>query len=61
MSQSVQLALVLVCVAVAAVYVLRATWRTWFGTKSGCGSGCGKCASAKDEPPVPGRKPLPMA
>lgn len=61
MSHSVQLALVWACVAGAALAVLRATWRTWFGAKPGCGSGCGKCAAEKVEPRVPGRTPLPMA
>lgn len=61
MSHSVQLALVCACVAAAALVVLRATWRTWFGAKPGCGSGCGKCVTPKAEPPVPGRTPLPMA
>lgn len=61
MSHSVQLALVWLCVAGAALVVLRATWCTWFGAKPGCGSGCGKCATPTAESPVPGRKPLPMA
>lgn len=60
MSATVQLVLVGVLVACAAGYVLRATWRTWFGAaKPGCGSGCGKCTAP--EPDAPGRKPLPMA
>ena len=50
-----QLVAVSLLVAASAVYVLRATWRTWFGAKCG---GCGKCA----EPPAPveGRFPLPQ-
>ena len=48
---------VVVCVSVA--YVLRATWRTWFGAKAGCVSGCGKCA-APDETTTEGRFPLPQ-
>ena len=44
----------------AAVYVARLTWKMWTGKKSGCGSGCGKCAT-----PVPpeeeGRISLPQA
>jgi hypothetical protein len=60
MSSTLQLVLVGVLVACAAGYVLRATWRTWFGqSKPGCGSGCGKCAAPEAE--TPGRKPLPMA
>ena len=34
-------------IAAAIAYLVRATWKTWFGrTASGCGSGCGKCASS---------------
>jgi hypothetical protein len=42
-----------VALAGAVVYIARATWKTWFGAKAGCGSGCGKCASPE---PEPGRK-----
>ena len=42
MSETLQLILVGVAVAGAAGYVVRATWKTWFGkSKPGCGSGCG--------------------
>jgi hypothetical protein len=62
MSTTLQLGVVGLSVALAAGYVLRATWKTWFGTsKSGCGSGCGKCAAPAPEPRAPGRRPLPMA
>ena len=62
MSVTVQLVLVGMLVTLAAGYILRATWSTWFGApKSGCGSGCGKCAIPAPEPEVKGRRPLPMA
>ncbi|QJW95145.1 FeoB-associated Cys-rich membrane protein [Frigoriglobus tundricola] len=62
MSVALQLVLVAVIVAGAAGYVVRASWKTWFGrSKSGCGSGCGKCAAPAPEPVVTGRRPLPMA
>ncbi len=62
MSESVQFIIVGLIVAGAAGYVLRATWRTWFGkSKAGCGSGCGKCADPAPEPSVKGRRALPMA
>lgn len=36
-----QLAAVGLIVAVAGAYLLRRSWRTWFGRKAGgCGSGC---------------------
>ncbi|MDB5308733.1 MAG: hypothetical protein JWO38_2935 [Gemmataceae bacterium] len=38
-----------VIVGLAAAYSARATWRVWAGKKSGCSSGCGKCAA----PPAP--------
>jgi hypothetical protein len=61
MSTTLQLVLVGVAVACAAGYLLRATWKTWFGaSKPTCGSGCGKCAAPAPEP-QPGRRPLPMA
>ena len=60
MSETLQLILVGVAVAGAAGYVVRATWKTWFGkSKPGCGSGCGKCAAPA--PDADGRHPLPMA
>ncbi len=62
MSTTFQLVAVGVVVALAAGYILRATWKTWFGaSKPGCGSGCGKCAAPTTEPEVKGRRPLPMA
>ena len=63
MSPITQLVVVGVLVAAAATYVLRATWKTWFGKPSkGCGAGCGTCPTA----PAPanakrnGRFPLPQ-
>lgn len=62
MSATLQLVLVGALVAGAAGYLMRATWKTWFGAaKPGCGSGCGKCATPAPEPDVKGRRPLPMA
>jgi hypothetical protein len=55
-----QLVLVGVIVAAATLYVVRATWKTWFGKSAkGCGSGCGKCA-APEPPKQDGRFPLPQ-
>lgn len=60
MSTTLQLIVVGLLIALAAGYILRATWKTWFGgSKPGCGSGCGKCAAPAPE--VKGRRPLPMA
>lgn len=39
-----QLVLVSLIVLVAAVYLGRRSWRTWRGSKSGCGGSCA-CAS----------------
>lgn len=62
MSQPLQLTLVAVIIALAAGYVCRSMWNTWFRTaKSGCGSACGKCAAPAPEPQIAGRRPLPMA
>lgn len=62
MSTTVQLIIVGVIVALAAGYVLRAAWKTWAGgSKPGCGSGCGKCATPDPQPSANGRRPLPMA
>ncbi|MDY3560214.1 FeoB-associated Cys-rich membrane protein [Gemmata sp. JC673] len=61
MSTTVQFIGVGVVIACAVGYVLRATWKTWFGARPGCGSGCGKCAAPAPEPAVKGRTPLPMA
>ncbi len=60
MSADVQLVVALAVVAAAGGYILRATWRTWFGPAKGCGSGCGKCATPAAEPPPPGRISLPQ-
>ncbi len=54
-----QLIAVIAMIAVAAAYLGRATWKTWSGTKVGCGSGCGKCAT-KSAPPPKGRFELPQ-
>ena len=57
-----QLAVVLMLVVAAGAYLLRATWTTWAGKRSGCGSGCGKCAKpATDASVAPkGRIALPQ-
>jgi hypothetical protein len=41
-----QYLLVGIIVLAAAGFLARQSWRTWFGTKAGCGGGCG-CAGAK--------------
>jgi len=51
-----QMIIVIGLVVLAAVYVLRSSLRSI--TKSGCGSGCGKCSSTVDEPPRSGTVPL---
>jgi hypothetical protein len=54
-----QLVATLAIVALAAAYVARSTWKAWTGRKTGCASGCGKCAT----PPAPepkGRIALPQ-
>ncbi|MBN9122383.1 MAG: FeoB-associated Cys-rich membrane protein [Planctomycetes bacterium] len=62
MSTALQFVLVGAIVALAAGYLLRATWKTWFGrSKAGCGSGCGTCAAPAPDAGTPGRRPLPMA
>ncbi len=43
-----QLLIVALIVVVAAVYLLRATWRAWSGAGKGCGGGC--CASKEPTP-----------
>jgi|GEM_PF-2800741 len=48
-------------VIAAALYLLRATYRTWFGSVSGCGNGCGKCSTTTETQVASGRKSLPMA
>ena len=45
-----QLAIVLLIVVAAAVYLVRQTWRTWSGAAGGCRSGCG-CARTQAESP----------
>jgi hypothetical protein len=44
-----QMYVVLILVAVAAVYVLRRLGHTWFGATRGCSKGCGCSASAADK------------
>jgi ABC-type uncharacterized transport system YnjBCD permease subunit len=62
MSASLQLVVVGALVALALGYILRATWRTWFGAgKPACASGCGKCADPAPAAEAKGRRPLPMA
>ena len=62
MSPTIQLVLVGLLVAAAAVYVARSAWKTWFGSSSkGCGSGCGKCATPAPDAKQDGRFPLPLA
>jgi hypothetical protein len=41
--------IVLICVALAAAYVVRAVWRTWHPKAGGCGGGCG-CATPAETP-----------
>ena len=59
---TIQLLVTAAIVGLAAVYLLRSTWRTWVGKKSGCSSGCGKCATAETAaaPEQKGRIPLPQ-
>jgi len=40
------------CVALAAVYVVRAAWRIWRPTAGGCGGGCGCGTTATVEKPT---------
>jgi FeoB-associated Cys-rich membrane protein len=62
MTATTQLIVVGVLIAMAAVYVVRSAWRTWFGKSAkGCGSGCGKCATPAAEAKQDGRFPLPQA
>lgn len=54
-----QIVATLSIVALAAAYVARSTWKAWTGRKTGCASGCGKCAAPA--PPQPkGRIALPQ-
>jgi FeoB-associated Cys-rich membrane protein len=51
-----QLAVVLVIVAASAAYLGWRVWRTWAGSKSGCGGGCscpGKTSSQPADNAVP--------
>jgi hypothetical protein len=41
-----QYLLVTVIILAAATFLVRQTWRTWFGAKDGCGGGC-HCAGNK--------------
>jgi hypothetical protein len=45
----IQWLLTAVVVALAAIYLLRRAWKTWF-TKSGCGGSCGCGAAPKVSP-----------
>ncbi|HJZ59095.1 MAG TPA: FeoB-associated Cys-rich membrane protein [Gemmataceae bacterium] len=60
MTFEVQLIVVAVLVALSAAYVVRSAWRTFFGKKAGCGSGCGKCAAPPATPQPEGRISLPQ-
>ena len=43
-----QIPATLVCVTLAAMYLVRCVWQLWRGKSTGCGSGagsCGKCPS----------------
>ena len=60
MSLEGQFIIVLGIVGLAAAYVARSAWKTWFGKKAGCGSGCGKCAAPLAGPPQKGRIELPQ-
>jgi bacterioferritin-associated ferredoxin len=44
----------------ATVYLGRATWKTWFGSKAGCGSGCGKCSTTTVDSTNTKRRSLPQ-
>lgn len=54
-----QLAVVAGLITLAVAYLVRSSWRTLAGSKSGCGSACGKCA-APAPASVPGRVSLPQ-
>jgi hypothetical protein len=51
-----QLLVVMLLIVAASLYLVRQTWRTWAGKKSGCGGGCA-CASK----PKPGAEPALIA
>ena len=60
MSWNLQLTITLAIVGLAIAYVGRSMWSIWAGKKTGCGSGCGKCAAP--EPTTPDdRISLPLA
>lgn len=55
-----QLVITVLIVLAAAAYVARAVLRPVLGrAKTGCGTGCGKCATP-EPPPQPGRIGLPQ-
>jgi hypothetical protein len=61
MNETFQLVVVGLLVLAAVLYVVRATWKTWFSADAkGCGSGCGKCSSPVAESKPEGRFPLPQ-
>ena len=55
-----QLAIVALLIVLALGFVMRSSWRAWSGKKSGCSSGCGKCAATVKEEKQEGRISLPM-
>lgn len=58
---SAQLLAVSALVGLAALYLVRATIRTWAApTSSGCGTGCGKCAAPAPRPTPTNRVGLPV-
>lgn len=63
MSTTLQLAIVAMLIAAAAVYIGRSMWKSWSGkAATGCAAGCGKCAQAPEtETMKDGRFPLPQA
>jgi hypothetical protein len=60
MTLTVQLLIVGLLVALATAYLVRSTWKTWFGkTAKTCGAGCGKCSTTLEKP-QDGRFSLPQ-
>lgn len=58
-----QLAVVLACVVLSALFVMRSAWTTFTGGKSRCETGCGKCSTtttAGSPEHVTGRISLPQ-
>jgi hypothetical protein len=52
-----QLAIVAMLIAVAALYIALQVWRTWAGSKKGgCGGGCGCSAAEKSSTDKPSEK-----